>query len=169
MPQYAAEKIRPWYRQAWPWFLISLPASAVAGGIITLMLAVNSPNALVVDDYYKEGLAINQEKHRLATADEMGMTGLLRSDGKQLTLSLTSQPAVTEQMLSLNITHSTRAELDRELTLQRLPDGRYATDTPPVLPAGNWYLHLQPNDASWQIWARMRIDGPFQARLAPSH
>jgi len=168
MPLSAAEKVRPWYRQAWPWFLISLPASAVAGGIITLMLAVNSPNALVVDDYYKAGLAINQEKHRLASADRMGMTGLLRNDGKQLTLSLTSQPAVTEQTLSLNITHSTRAELDRELTLQRLPDGRYAADMP-LLPAGNWYLRLQADDAAWQIRARMRIDGPFQARLAASH
>lgn len=168
MQQTAAEKVRPWYRQAWPWFLISLPASAVAGGIITLMLAVNSPNALVVDDYYKAGLAINQEKHRLASAHRMGMSGLLRNDGKQLTLSLTSQPAVTEKTLLLNISHSTRAELDRELTLQRLPDGGYATDMP-VLPAGTWYLRLRANDASWQIWARMRIDGPFQARLAPSH
>jgi len=165
MQQTAAEKFRPWYQQAWPWFLISLPASAVIGGIITLMLAVNSPNALVVDDYYKEGLAINQEKHRLATADRMGMTGLLRSDGKQLTLSLTSQPAVTEQALALSIIHSTRAELDRQLILQRLPDGRYATD-PPMLPAGRWYLRLQAGDASWQIRAHISIDGPFQVRLA---
>ena len=168
MQQTAAEKLRPWYRQAWPWFLISLPASAVICGIITLMLAVNSPNALVVDDYYKEGLAINQEKHRLASADTMGMTGLLRSDGKQLTLSLTSQPAVTEQALTLNIIHSTRAELDRELTLQRLPDGRYATDLP-MLPPGNWYLRLQPGDASWQIRSRISIDGPFQVLLAANN
>jgi len=165
MQQTAAEKLRPWYRQAWPWFLISLPASAVIGGITTLILAVNSPNALVVDDYYKEGLAINQEKHRLANADRMGMTGLLRSDGKQLTLSLTSQPAVSEPALTLNIIHSTRAELDRELTLQRLSDGRYATDLP-ILPPGNWYLRLQAGDASWQIRARVSIDGPFQVRLA---
>jgi len=165
MQQTAAEKLRPWYRQAWPWFLISLPASAVIGGITTLILALNSPNALVVDDYYKEGLAINQEKHRLANADRMGITGLLRSDGKQLTLSLTSQPAVSEPALTLNIIHSTRAELDRELTLQRLSDGRYATDMP-MLPPGNWYLRLQAGDASWQIRARVSIDGPFQVRLA---
>ena len=165
MQQTATENFRPWYRQAWPWFLISLPASAVIGGIITLILAVNSPNALVVDDYYKEGLAINQEKHRLASADKMGMAGLLRSDGKQLTLNLTSQPAVTEQALVLNIIHSTRAELDQQLTLQRLSDGRYATDLP-MLPPGNWYLRLQSDDASWQLRARIGIDGPFQVRLA---
>ena len=159
---------KPWYRQPWVWFLIALPMTAVVGGLVTMYIAATTSDGLVVDDYYKAGLAINQEKHRLASADRMGMSGLLRSDGKQLTLSLTSQPAVTEKTLSLNITHSTRAELDRELTLQRLPDGGYATDMP-VLPAGTWYLRLQANDASWQIWARMRIDGPFQARLAPSH
>jgi len=168
MQQTAAEKFRPWYRQAWPWFLISLPASAVVGGIITLMLAISSPNALVVDDYYKEGLAINQEKQRLASADTMGMAGLLRSDGKLLTLSLTSQPAVTEQELTLNIIHSTRAELDQELTLQRMPDGRYAADLP-LLSPGNWYLRLQAGDASWQIRGRISIDGPFQARLAANN
>jgi len=164
MQQTATEQFRPWYQQAWPWFLISLPASAVVGGIVTLMLAVNSPNALVVDDYYKEGLAINQEKHRLASADTMAMRGLLRSDGKQLTLSLTSQPVVNEAALTLSIIHATRADLDRELTLQRTPDGRYAADLP-MLPPGNWYLRLQDRGASWQIRSRMTINGPFQAHL----
>lgn len=165
MQQTAAEKYRPWYQQAWPWFLMSLPASAVIGGIITLVLAIKSPNALVVDDYYREGLAINQKKHRLANADKMGMTGLLRSDGKQLTLSLTSQPAVSEPALALSIIHSTRAELDRELTLQRMPDGLYTTELPLLAP-GSWYLRLQAGDASWEIRARIVIDGPFQAHLA---
>ena len=26
----------PWYRQFWPWFLISLPATAVAGCAVTI-------------------------------------------------------------------------------------------------------------------------------------
>ncbi len=166
MQQTDAQEFRPWHRQAWPWFLISLPASAVVGGIITLILAINSPNALVVDDYYKEGLAINQEKRRLATADEMGVTGLLRSDGKRLTLSLSSQPPVTAALLTLNIVHSTRAELDRELTLHRMADGKYAAELP-VLPPGSWYLRLQADDASWQIRSRITVDGPFQALLRP--
>lgn len=67
----------PWYKQLWPWLLISLPASAVFGGIATFVLAVNSPNALVADDYYKQGLAINQQTERLRTAAELGLEGLL--------------------------------------------------------------------------------------------
>jgi len=40
----------PWYRQFWPWFIISLPAAAVIAGIITFWLALSRPDPLVVDD-----------------------------------------------------------------------------------------------------------------------
>ncbi len=166
MQQTTAENFRPWHRQAWPWFLISLPASAVVGGIITLMLALNSPNALVVDDYYKQGLAINQQKHRLAIAEDMGLTGLMRSDGERLTLNLSSEPSITERTLALSVIHSTRADLDRELTLQRLADGTYVADLPMLAP-GSWYFRLRDGEASWEIRTRVTTNGPFQARLTP--
>jgi hypothetical protein len=96
----SSEHSTPWYRQGWPWLLISLPASAVIGGIITIILAVQSPNALVVDDYYKEGLAINQEKQRLEAARNMALEGLLRSDGKGITLQLHGKSPVAESALT---------------------------------------------------------------------
>ncbi len=165
-PTRPAHDIEPWYRQGWPWLLISLPASAVVGGIITIVLAVNSPNALVVDDYYKEGLAINQQKQRQANAARIALQGLLRHDGSQLTLSLSSAEPVTEDSLSLNIIHSTRSELDRQLTLQRTGDGRYAGETARLTP-GTWYLHLEPADREWELRARITSDGAFQANLTP--
>ena len=155
---------QPWYRQGWPWLLISLPASAVIGGIITLVLAIQSPNALVVDDYYKEGLAINEKKHRLAAAREMDLQGLLRSNGKQLTLSLSGSAAVMDNTLTLHLVHSTRAELDRQLELHRAADGSYFSELD-NLAAGTWYLHLRSSDNTWEIRARMTLDGPFQALL----
>ena len=51
---------RPWYREPWPWILMSVPATAVVAGIITLWLAVSSADGLVAEDYYKQGLAINR-------------------------------------------------------------------------------------------------------------
>ena len=155
---------QPWYRQGWPWLLISLPASAVIGGIITLVLAIQSPNALVVDDYYKEGLAINEKKHRLTAARDMNLQGLLRSNGNQLTLSLSGTAAVMGNTLTLRLIHSTRAELDRELELRRTNDGSYNCELDD-LAAGTWYLRLRPIDNTWEIRARMPLDGPFQALL----
>jgi len=158
---------RPWYQQGWPWLLIALPASAVIGGIATIIIAVHSPNALVVDDYYKEGLAINRDKQRYATARDMQLTGLLRSDAGQVSVTLTAREAVAESSLMLRVIHATRPELDRTVLLQRdAADGSYRAPFP-ALVKGNWYLKLQNPQQSWEIRTRIRVDGSFQARLTP--
>lgn len=158
---------QPWYRQFWPWLLILIPASTVVGGIITLLLALNSPNALVEDDYYKAGLAINQQKQRQHKAAALHLRGLLRSSGTRLTLSLRGGAALSDQRLTLSLVHATRAELDRTLTLKRTADGSYATDVKPLLPGG-WYLRVAPTDQRWEIRTRIVVDGPFQAHLTPA-
>jgi hypothetical protein len=156
-------ELRPWYQQGWPWLLIALPASAVVGGILTIVIAVNSPNALVVDDYYKEGLAINQQKHRLAYAVGMQLTGLVRSDGKLVTVRLDALQPVSDTTLKLQITHATRAELDKTLILQRQGDSYQA----PLagLPVGTWYLRLQNPDETWELRSRLSVNGPFQVHM----
>ena len=159
----AKPDIQPWYRQGWPWALISLPASAVIGGIITLVLAIQSPNALVVDDYYKQGLAINQQKHRLAAADSMALTGLLRYDGKQIQLELGGSQPLADETLLLQVIHSTRAELDRSLLLQR-KGGYYSAELEELVP-GSWYLRLQPHNQAWEIRTRVISEGSFQTLL----
>ena len=156
---------RPWYRQAWPWFLISLPASAVFGGIATLILAVQSPNAMVVDDYYKEGLAINRQIHRQTTARDMGLNALLRSDGQQLSLDLSATEPVADDRVILQFIHVTRAELDREVIMQRQADGHYRTALPELAQGTTWNLRLQGSNNSWELATRLTLDGPFQTYL----
>ena len=67
----------PWYRQGWPWFLIAFPATAVVAGIATLVIAIQTFDGMVVDDYYKEGRAIVQTIGRVEHAREMGHSGSL--------------------------------------------------------------------------------------------
>lgn len=154
----------PWYRQPWPWLLIIPPGGAVIGGIVTIILAVQSPNALVVDDYYKEGLAVNQQKHRLDTAREQHLSAFLRSDGHRLELTLDGD-AQTDNELTLQFIHATRAELDQSIQLKTLGGGKYSAPAP-ALPAGIWYLRLQSADMRWEIRARMQAGERFQARLS---
>ena len=40
----------PWYKSPWPWVAIAIPGAAVIMGITTLVLALNNPDPLVVDD-----------------------------------------------------------------------------------------------------------------------
>ncbi len=39
----------PWYRQFWPWFIISIPATAVIGGFIMLFIAIRHPDPVIID------------------------------------------------------------------------------------------------------------------------
>lgn len=40
----------PWYKSPWPWVAIAIPGAAVVMGITTLILALNNPDPLVVDE-----------------------------------------------------------------------------------------------------------------------
>ncbi|MFM2029110.1 MAG: hypothetical protein RL517_301 [Pseudomonadota bacterium] len=52
---------KPWFKQLWPWLLISGPAVAAIGCIITIYLAVNLyADKPVRDGVVKRGLKVEQ-------------------------------------------------------------------------------------------------------------
>ena len=63
------------------------------------------------------------------------------------------------------LSHATRAELDRLVTLTRTPQGAYFAPLPP-LQEGHWYLELSPADRGWRL--RGDFTGtPTQVTLEP--
>ncbi|MDZ7826539.1 MAG: FixH family protein [Gammaproteobacteria bacterium] len=64
----------PWYGHPWVWLLIAIPGLSVVGGIAMIVLATGSPNDLVRDDYYKAGLAIDQDLSEEQRAADLGIT-----------------------------------------------------------------------------------------------
>ncbi|AIL32344.1 FixH family protein [Basilea psittacipulmonis] len=56
-----ADKVQPWYREPWPWILISIPFAGIVGCIITIYLAFNdNPDSSVILEYKKTGLVIER-------------------------------------------------------------------------------------------------------------
>jgi uncharacterized protein len=54
---------KPWWKQLWPWLLISGPAVAMIGCIITIWLAVNMhADKPLRDGVVKHGLKVEQLK-----------------------------------------------------------------------------------------------------------
>lgn len=51
----------PWYKQRWPWLLISVLIVVIAA-IITMVIAVRTADPLVNDDYYKRGKSTSNSK-----------------------------------------------------------------------------------------------------------
>jgi len=54
---------KPWFKQLWPWLLISGPAVAMIGCIITIYLAINlHADKPLRDGVMKQGLKVEQLK-----------------------------------------------------------------------------------------------------------
>ena len=54
---------KPWWKQLWPWLLISGPAVAMIGCIITIWLAINMyADKPLRDGVVKQGLKVEQLK-----------------------------------------------------------------------------------------------------------
>jgi hypothetical protein len=153
----------PWYRQFWPWFLISLPATAVVAGFVTLYLAASGSDTLVKDDYYKYGLAINQDLARVNRARELGIEAEVRYQPLHGILQVSANRVAADvQELSVRLTHPTRAELDQSVALLRRADGAFEGSVVPLGP-GKWHLDLLAPSGEWRLSGRFSV--PEQTRL----
>ncbi|MFP5404990.1 MAG: FixH family protein [Gammaproteobacteria bacterium] len=187
-----AQPATPWYREPWPWLLMIAPAAAVVGGIFTWWLAAHTNHALVVDDYYREGRAINQQLARDVEATRMGLSATLanapgagsapsspaaaasaasapRAGVGSVVLELKGTPgdAGWPEFLDLRLVHATESALDAELRLAHQGNGRYLGAG--VLPAsGHWIVQLEDPGRHWRLIARSdRFDAPLVLRADP--
>jgi len=150
------EDTKPWYKQFWPWFLISLPLSVVIASIVTINIAIKSDDGLVSDDYYKEGLAIHKDAASRTRAKTLGIVGNLGYDPETgaVTIRFGRQLQTEENLLSLRVTHPTLPDQDQEVALTPLGDAAYTGRLEPMGPA-NWKLEVHPADESWRIEGRL--------------
>jgi len=137
----------PWYREPWPWILMSGPAAVVVAGAATMWIAFSSADGLVAEDYYKQGLAINKVLKREEAARRLGVSAeiILRSGKIQVDLK-----GGTPQAILAHLAHATRAGHDLRLRLVRSPSGAYEAELP-ALPAGRWRVVLEDPRGEWRL------------------
>jgi len=120
---------KPWYRQLWPWLLISGPAAVLLAGAVTTWLAFASADGLVAEDYYRQGLAINKVLAREEAAKQLGISADLEFESGRMRIRLKNQ---SPEALFVHLAHATRAGHDQRLRLARVARGVYETDLPPL-------------------------------------
>ena len=158
----------PWYRQFWPWFIIALPLAAVIASIATLIIAAQDPDGLVVDDYYKQGLAINETLERDRKAQALGLSGLVRVESGRLQLTLNGLPSNSDDKdLALRLIHPTRPHLDRDVNLTRENGNQWSAELGAIAP-GRWHVQLESAAGRWRIAGRLALPDQHQALLAPN-
>ncbi|MCZ4305131.1 FixH family protein [Zoogloeaceae bacterium G21618-S1] len=152
----------PWFRQAWPWFLVSLPLTAVIAGFITLWLAVVSDDGLVADDYYKQGLALQQSIVRDHEAARLGLVAKLRFGGGQVMLNLSSTDTVMPPTVFLRLVHPTRHDMDRAISLVG-DNGNYTASTDAL--DGRWQVLLEDESRAWRLTGTIELPAETEVRL----
>ena len=141
---------KPWYHEPWPWFLISLPAAAVIAGIATVWIAYQSADGLVVGDYYKAGLAINQTLARDDAARALALVATVQGEEGALMLTLTGRLPAFPDQLTLTLAHPTRQGMDQTLVLRHAGGGRYRA-LMPTMPPGKWHAQLADTASTWRL------------------
>jgi hypothetical protein len=159
MNTMVTEITKPWYRYPLVWMLIAIPASAVAVCSVIIWFAVTTNDGLVVDDYYRQGLAINQvlERDQYAAANKLSAK-LNVLESERLVMLDFNKGLLAEypETLELNFRHATRGDSDVALTLLHGQGSQYISYLQHSLPTGFWYIEVGNKD--WRLNARSRLE-----------
>jgi uncharacterized protein len=158
--------LKPWYREPWPWLLMSGPAIVVVAGIFTAYLAASTQDGLVVDDYYKQGLAVNKDLSRDIAAKTAGYSAKATIDASmgRVTLTLQRSPANLKDLM-LTLSRATASGRDQRISLQRTHQrngestfiGALKSREP--LESGKWYGNVDDASRSWRLLTSITIQG----------
>lgn len=141
-----------WYKQFWPWLIIFFPASAVVAGTITVIIAMKNSDTLVKDDWYKDGLAINQELDKQATAKRLGITADIHvgTPPSSLNIELSNVDSSTLRKLDIALIHPTQPEKDGVYQGYITPTGHYVVQLPRQH-TGYFHVRIGSTDSEWQL------------------
>ena len=143
------EDTQPWYKQFWPWFLIALPAFVVVAGINMVFIAHEGADDLVVDEYYKEGLAINRRLEKQQRASDLGIAANLAITGNEIVVNTTGP--VTAERLTLLLSHPLESNQDFQIAVVQSVPGEYRGRlSAPVAERWHWAL-LEEGEAVWRL------------------
>jgi len=157
-PLLSPKPAASWYKEPWPWLLMAGPFFVVVAGLTTAVVAFRGADPLVAEDYYKQGLAINRvlERDHRASALHVKVQLWYAADSGRIRVQLDKDGALPAA-LRLQVTHATRAQLDRSVVLQSVAPGIYE-GLLQLHDAGHWSLAI--DSADW------RLAGPWDGHSA---
>lgn len=141
---------KPWYKHPWPLFFAALPTIAVVAGLTTFWIAARTTDGLVAEDYYKEGLSIQEDINRLDLAKRLGIRGTLAVTSEQLVFKPDERAPVEDPQLLLSFVHPTRAGQDQTIVIAR-HGAVYSANMPSAILMGAWKFQLENAQKTWRI------------------
>lgn len=148
--------IPPWYKQFWPWFLISILVFAVVIGLGLLFISIAYQDSMVRDNYYKEGRAINMHLGRDQMARDLDLAATFAIDDQtgEISLTLTGELPTHPPALQFDLISPSHADRDRVVMLKRVAESEYAGQMPERI-EGRHYIDIsdptRPGEAGWRL------------------
>lgn len=142
---------RPWYREPWPWILMSGPAAVVVAGIATIWIAASGADGLVAEDYYRQGLGVNRVLALETAAAARGIGATVDPAGGELRVTLRGGHGAPAALF-VDFAHATRAGHDVRVRLAPLGADVYAGGLPEAVP-GRWRVSIEDPQRSWRLAA----------------
>jgi hypothetical protein len=139
-----------WYKQFWPWFLITIPALSMVLSFSMLTLAINTDDSLVVDEYYKEGKAINLQLDKLKKAKALNINTKLSVIDNRIAIDFVTGAPASGEALHLDFYHATLESKDFNVLLTQDASGTYRAQAEMSI-TGKWNVTLSPLDSSWKV------------------
>jgi len=159
---------KPWYREPWPWILMSGPFVVVLASLTSAWIAVKSSDGLVSEDYYKQGLEVAETLDRSKQADELGLRASIRLTENKVRVRLTGRSAdmPMPSALYLTLSHPTRAGSDQRAKLS-LDGQAYAGEI--RLPAsGHWLVLIEDEAKTWRMLASVMLPAASEVVVGDS-
>ncbi len=156
----------PWYRHRWPWLLMAGPASVLVAGALTIWISFSGADALVVDDYYKQGKAINQDLRRDDAAARLGLTASLRYDAVADSIAGQLNGVKGAAPLVVRLVHPTVPAKDVKRAVITDGEGKFALSLP-LLERANWVVQLEDEGREWRLHGSWRWPEQKQIDIRP--
>lgn len=144
------ESNRPWYKEPYVWMLIGFPLTSIIVGLSLLTISILNKDTLVRDNYYKDGLAYNQELEWDKKAKSLDIRIDIQVNDNQLILNLLKSRQNTPSTLKVTLGHPTIPEKDRQSHLQLTKDKRFIGFIEPT-ENGRYYLLVESVEQKWRI------------------
>lgn len=153
----------PWFREPWPWLLASGPLLVVVASFISAWIALNSSDGLVSEDYYRQGLAMQETIARSDEARKLGLRASLHLSAGALNVVLSSRNPRYRlpDALKVTLSHPTRAGLDQTARLARIGGAYSARMRIPA--AGHWLVLIEDDTRTWRVTGSvvLPVNGEF--------
>ncbi len=156
---------QPWYREPWPWILMAGPGIVIIGAVITIWLAVVSNDGLVTDDYYKQGMTVNQKLQRDHHAASLGLSADLMRSGNGIRLLINSSAGGDlPELLNIRLAHPTQSGFDQVVKMKLVGQGFYEGSLLADI-NGRWHVSIEDPAGKWRLQGDWRVDSEEPLRV----